>query len=144
MKLTNNLTAASCLIGLFILAEREVKANELRIPRRISCDNGSILIEQVNRSWKHEDRPNTIEALFYLTVNGIKERAIGDELDMVNYNVRTFITRVYSRNYYVYRMNGGLAFVKHKGKLGANLPGNEVICSNIKSHGIFPGFNYQY
>lgn len=131
---TTNLASACCLIGLLAMSGQQVKAYELRIPRRISCSYGSVIINQVSPAQTYE---KTTAAAFTLTVNGSQEAATGIESGN--------ITNVTSRNYYIFSGTGGLTFARHRGRPYFGNDGNaEVICTNSKYGDTSPEFDAQY
>ena len=97
--------ALSCLAGLISVSGNNANANEIRIPRSISCSRGSVIITQTSPVQTYEQ---TSTAAFALSVNGSKEAATG----MANGSIST----VTSKNYYVFSGSGGLTFAKHRGK----------------------------
>jgi hypothetical protein len=128
------LTSSFYLTGLIALSGHQANASELRIPRSISCAQGSVVINQISPAQTYEQ---TTTAAFTLTVNGSQEAATGIE------NGNT--TNVTSSNYYVFSGPGGLTFARHKGKPYFGNDGNaEVICTNSKYGDTSPGFDAQY
>ena len=131
MNLFSNISIAFIVLTTGVVAS----ANELRLPSKISCANGSVTIEQTSPAIT-EYEP-TITAAFKLSVNGYTEAAAGYQ----NGNV----TQVVSKNYYVFSGTGGLTFARHKGKPYFGNDGNaEEICTNSKYGEPSPGFSASY
>lgn len=125
---------ANIYIALVALTTGAAYANELRLPNRISCANGSVTIEQTSPATTYEQ---TKTAAFTLIVNGFAEAATG----LQNGNV----TKITSKNYYVSRGTGGLTFARHKGKPYFGNDGNaELICTDSKYGEGSPGFSASY
>jgi len=121
-------------IALVTLMAGAANANELRVPSRISCANGSVTLKQTSPATIYEQ---TTTAAFTLSVNGITEAATG----LQNGNV----TNVTSKNYYVFSGTGGLTFASHKGKAYFGNDGNaKIICTNSKYGKTSPGFSASY
>ena len=126
---------AHIFLGLIALTTGTASANELRLPTKISCANGSVIIEQTSPAITRYEP--TITAAFKLSVNGYTEAAAGYQ----NGNV----TQVVSKNYYVFSGTGGLTFASHKGKPYFGNDGNaELICTNSKYGEASLGFSTSY
>lgn len=122
-------------ITFIVLTTGAASANELGLPSKISCANGSVTIEQTSPAITGYEP--TITAAFKLSVNGYTEAAAGYQ----NGNV----TQVVSKNYYVSSGTGGLTFASHKGKPYFGNDGNaEGICTNSKYGEPSPGFSASY
>jgi len=122
-----NLNVASLLLCLVAMSGGKSVASEPRIPRVISCSEGSVIINQVSPAETYE---LTTAAAFTLTVNGTTENAIGIE----NGNS----TKVTSQTYYVFGGTGGLTFARNKGSSG------QAICTNSKYGETTPGFEARF
>jgi hypothetical protein len=116
----------SLLLVLIAISGDVSVANELMIPRVISCSEGRVIINQVSPADTYE---RTSAAAFTLTVNGTTENAIG--IANGNYG------KVTSKTYYVFRGTGGLTFAR-------NSSSGRAICTTQK-HGVTtPGFEIRY
>ncbi len=126
--------STSILLAHIALTTGSASANELRLPSKISCANGSVTIEQISPAKTYEQ---TTTAAFTLSVNGNSEAATG----LQNGNV----SKVASKSYYVFSGTGGLTFASHRGKPYFGNDGNaKVICTNSKYGYITPGFDAKY
>lgn len=115
-------------IGLNIGA---ASANELMLPSKISCANGSVTITQRSPAQTYEQ---TTTAAFTLSVNGNSEAATG--------LMRGNVSKVVSKSYYVSGGTGGLTFASHRGKPYFGNDGNaKVICTNSKYGSTTPEFD---
>lgn len=127
MKHSFKLNLTSILLCLIAISGGKSVASDLRIPRVISCSEGSVIINQVSPAETYEQ---TTASAFTLTVNGITENAIGIE----NGN----FTKVTSQTYYVFGGTGGLTFARNSGSLG------RAICTNSKYGETTPGFEARF
>jgi hypothetical protein len=116
----------SLLLVLIAISGDVSVANELKIPRVISCSEGRVIINQVSPADTYE---RTAAAAFTLTVNGTTENAIG--ISHGNYN------KVTSKTYYVFLGTGGLTFAR-------NSSSERAICTNSKYGVTTPGFEARF
>lgn len=104
--------------SLIALMAGVASANELGMPTKISCANGSVTIKQISPSTTYA---KLSKAVFKLSVNGNSEIAAGSQQGNV--------TDVVSENFYIYKGASGLVFARHRGKPYFGHDGNaELIC----------------